>query len=165
MALGRMAGAKQTRLQRAGFCHTPHLAWQAWDGSTTQGVSEMAMVREELVEGPDAVVLPFPNRAVGRLRPDSARRRAVAGRRIVLGVMVLLLTAALVLATGPGGVAPASRSGAPARVTIGAGETVWDLAERYAPDGIDRRAYVDAILELNGLQGAPLAGERLKLPK
>ncbi len=127
----------------------------------------MAMVREELVEGPGAVVLPFPapSGAVGRFRRVSARRRAVARRRLVLGVMVLLLTAALVLATGPGGVAPASRPGAPAKVTIGVGETVWDLAERYAPDGIDRRAYVDALLELNGLRGPPLAGERLKLPK
>lgn len=127
----------------------------------------MAMVREELVDGPGAVVLTFPtpNRPLGRPRQVSARRRAVARRRLVVGVMVLLLTAALVLATGPGGVAPASRSGAPATVTVGAGETVWDLAERYAPEGIDRRAYVDAILELNGLRGAPLAGERLKLPK
>jgi hypothetical protein len=125
----------------------------------------MAMVREELVDGASAIVLPFPSRAVGRARHVSARRRAVTRRRLVLGVVVLLLTAALVLATGPVGVAPASRSGAPAKVTVGAGETVWDLAERYAPDGIDRRAYVDAILELNGLRGAPLAGERLKLPK
>ena len=124
----------------------------------------MAIARDELVDGPGAIVLPFPNRAV-RPRRRSAPRRAVARRRLVVGVMVLLLTAALILATGPEGVAPASRAGAPARVTVGAGETVWDLAERYAPHGIDRRAYVDAILELNGLQGAPLAGERLKLPK
>ena len=125
----------------------------------------MAMVREELVDGLDAIVVPFPNRAARRPRRASARRRTIARRRVVVGVMVLLLTAALVLATGPGGVAPASRSGAPARVTVGAGETVWDLAERYAPAGIDRRAYVNAVLELNGLRGAPLSGERIKLPK
>ncbi|MDQ5815249.1 MAG: LysM peptidoglycan-binding domain-containing protein, partial [Actinomycetota bacterium] len=82
-----------------------------------------------------------------------------------VGLAGLVLVAALVLATGPGGVAVASRPGAPARITVGQGETVWDLAERYAPDGIDRRAYVDAILELNGLDGMPLAGQRLKLPK
>lgn len=128
----------------------------------------MAMVREELVEGPGAVVLwlPAPARPVQRPRLPSARRRAaVARRRLVVGMAGLVLVAAMVLATGPGGAAVASRPGSPARITVAQGETVWDLAERYAPDGIDRRAYVDAILELNRLDGMPLAGQRLKLPK
>lgn len=127
----------------------------------------MAMVREELVEGPGAVVLRFPAaRPDRRRRLPSARRRAtVARRRLVVGAAGVVLVAALVLATGPGGAAVASRPGAPARITVAQGETVWDLAERYAPGGIDRRAYVDAILELNRLDGMPLSGQRLKLPR
>jgi len=82
-----------------------------------------------------------------------------------VGLAGLVLVAAMVLATGPGGAAVASRPGTPARITVAQGETVWDLAERYAPDGIDRRAYVASILELNRLDGMPLAGQRLKLPK
>ena len=128
----------------------------------------MAMVREELVEGPGAVVLRFPAPARPDRRPHrpSTRRRvAVARRRLAVGGAGVVLVAALVLATGPGGVAVASRPGAPARITVAQGETVWDLAERYAPAGIDRRAYVDALLELNAVDGMPLAGQRLKLPK
>ena len=128
----------------------------------------MAMVREELVEGPGAVVLRFPGPAppVRRPRlPPARRRAAVARRRLVVGLAGLVLVAALVLATGPGGVAVSSRPGVPARITVGQGETIWDLAERYAPHGIDRRAYVDAVLELNRLDGMPIAGQRLKLPR
>ncbi len=128
----------------------------------------MAMVREELVEGPGAVVLRFPGpaRPVRRPRLPSAGRRAiVARRRLGVGLAGLVLVAAMVLATGPRRAPVASRPGTPARITVAQGETVWDLAERYAPDGIDRRAYVASILELNRLDGMPLAGQRLKLPK
>jgi LysM domain len=46
------------------------------------------------------------------------------------------------------------------------GQTLWDLADRYAPDGTDLRAYVDAVVGLNDLgTRAPVAGERIKLPK
>ena len=128
----------------------------------------MAMTREELVEGPGAVVLRFPAPAHPVRRPplpSPRRRAAVVRRRLAVGLAGMVLVAAMVLAAGPGGVAVASRPGSPARITVGQGETVWDLAERYAPDGIDRRAYVDVVLELNRLDGGPLAGQRLKLPK
>jgi hypothetical protein len=51
-------------------------------------------------------------------------------------------------------------------VVVEPGQTLWDLADRYAPEGMDLRAYVDAVVGLNDLDGrAPFAGERLRLPK
>jgi hypothetical protein len=45
------------------------------------------------------------------------------------------------------------------------GQTLWDLAERYAPTSTDPRAYVDQVLELNHLSGVPAAGVRVRLPR
>ena len=86
------------------------------------------------------------------------RRRRRAGAVFV----VLVVIGATLLA---GGTAPASRPGAPRAVVMDAGGTLWGIAERYAPHGIDKRAYVDAVVELNALTGAPRAGQRIVLPR
>jgi hypothetical protein len=108
-------------------------------------------------------VVAFPTDRV-RARA-AASRRAEVRRRRVAAIFLPLLVVALIVATGPGGTSVASRSGAPASVVLEAGETVWDLAERYAPESVDSRAYVDAVLELNDISGAPAAGERIRLPE
>jgi hypothetical protein len=119
----------------------------------------MALRQEELYAAPAGVVLRFPTGAV-RAR---VRRQQVA-RRLGLIVVAILAVALFVLATGPGGSAAASRQGSPEAVVVAPGETLWGIAERYAEPGIDLRAYVDAVIDLNGLQGAVQAGEHLKLP-
>ena len=119
----------------------------------------MAIRQEELYTTPTGVVLRFPTGAV-RAR---ARRQAVA-RRLGMLVLGVLVVAIFVLATGPGGSAVASRRGTPAAVVVAPGQTLWELAERYAEPGIDLRAYVDSIIELNGIRGAVQAGEHIKLP-
>jgi nucleoid-associated protein YgaU len=127
----------------------------------------MALRREDLgVIGyeSDAAVLTFPTSAVRR-RAARQRKVALARRRLAAGAAVVGLTFAFLLAGGPGGNSVASRSGAPRAVVVHSGDTLWDLAGRYAPDSVDPRAYVDAIQELNGLEGAPAAGMRLKLPR
>jgi hypothetical protein len=43
-----------------------------------------------------------------------------------------------------------------ATVSVGAGETLWDVAERFAPDS-DPAAVVERIEQLNGLHGDTLA--------
>jgi hypothetical protein len=48
---------------------------------------------------------------------------------------------------------------------VHSGDTLWGIAERYAPDGIDKRAYVDALADLNELSGVPRAGQRIVLPR
>ena len=103
------------------------------------------------------MVLRFPTGGV-RAR---IRRRHVLRR---LGVIVTATVTILVLATGPGGSAVASRTGTPDGVVVAPGQTLWDLAERHAQPTVDRRAYVDAMIDLNGIEGTIQAGQHLRLP-
>jgi LysM domain len=119
----------------------------------------MALRQEELYPDPSGVVLRFPTGAV-RAR---VRRQHVL-RRLGLIATGIVVVAVLVLATGPGGSAIASRRGTPGAVVVAPGQTLWELAERYAQPTVDRRAYVDAIIDLNGIEGAVQAGEHLRLP-
>jgi Tfp pilus assembly protein FimV len=79
-----------------------------------------------------------------------------------MSLVVLAVVTATLLA---GGTAPASRPGAPRAVVVHAGDTLWGIAARYSPDGIDKRAYVDALVALNELSGVPRAGQRIVLPR
>jgi Tfp pilus assembly protein FimV len=98
--------------------------------------------------------------------PIAARRvprsRACARRRVVGGALAAAIVAGTLLIGGP---APASRPGAPRAVVVRPGQTLWDVAERYAPTGVDARAYVDAVVTLNDLEGVLQAGDRLRLPR
>jgi hypothetical protein len=64
-----------------------------------------------------------------------------------------------------GGATPAARPGAPASVVVKPGQTLWEIAGRYAPDGTDMRAYIDAVARLNDLGPVLQSGQRLKLPR
>ena len=120
----------------------------------------MAVRQEDLLIR-EAIVYPFP----GTERRRRAARSAVARRRRVLsGTVTVVLCVGMLLGGGPEGAATASKAGAPEVVRIHAGETLWDLAERYAPASVDPRAYVDAVQGLNDLDRPPLPGTRLRLP-
>jgi hypothetical protein len=128
--------------------------------------AKMAVRSQELGR---EVYLPSPGKVVrfptARVKARAAAQRRVEIRRRRVAVAVLpLLVMGFVLATGPGGTSVASRRDAPASVVLDPGETIWDLGTRYAPASVDTRAYVDAVLELNDISGAPAAGERIKLP-
>lgn len=123
----------------------------------------MAIRSEELLAAPDAAIYRFPVRCVGaaaRRRRMRVRRRRAAVVATALGLIVMFL-----LATGPGGSVPASSPSAPRAVTVGEGETLWAIAEAHAPGGVDLRAYVDLLIELNRLEGAVRSGMRIRLPK
>ena len=103
----------------------------------------------------------------GRVAAQSRRprRRPHPGR-----VGALALTAAVVAGTlsmaAPGGSPMASSAHAPKSVVIRAGQTLWDVAERFAPASVDVRAYVDAVIEINDLEGGSVQpGERIRLPR
>ena len=123
----------------------------------------MAIRSEELMTAPGAVVYRFPSR---RVRSAAARRHRmqVRRRRSALVATALCLIVIFLLATGPSGSAPASKASAPRAVTVQQGDTLWGLAEAYAPDGIDPRAYVDLLTEVNGLDSGLRAGMRIRLP-
>jgi hypothetical protein len=124
----------------------------------------MAIRQEDLLLERDAVVLRFPTRrvrsAAARRARMQARRRRTATIAAALGLIVVFL-----LATGPSGSSPASAPGTPRAVTVHHGDTLWSLAEAHAPEGMDLRAYVDVVSELNDLEGGLVAGTRIKLPR
>lgn len=85
-------------------------------------------------------------------------------------VAALALTAGAAITTLGiviGGLAEGLAPSVPERtalVTVAPGETLWDVASKYAPDS-DPRAVVDRIEELNGVTaGAVTAGYPLSVP-
>jgi nucleoid-associated protein YgaU len=118
-------------------------------------------VRQEDLLVREALVYRFPSHMLHARR---AHRRMVARRRLTLGVVTVVMAIAFLVAGGPEGTATASKAGAPRTVTVHQGDTLWGLAERYAPDSVDPRAYVAALGSLNSLRGPIHPGMRLKLP-
>jgi hypothetical protein len=130
---------------------------------------KVALRQEDLGGGIEAVVYRFPTERIEvreQRRRIAARRRrlVVRRRRLALAGVTILMSCGLLLATGPSGTATASRDDAPKAVVMRAGDSLWSLAERYAPEGIDPRAYVDAVMTTNGFEAPPEAGQRVRLP-
>ena len=45
---------------------------------------------------------------------------------------------------------------------VSAGETLWDIAQEYCPESVDCREWINAVLDLNGMQDSTLyAGDVL----
>lgn len=118
--------------------------------------------RRQVARRPAAPAAPAP-------RTDSLRltRR---GRLLLSGVVLIFAVCALVLAGVVSGGVPASAGSEPGqaavaeRVTVRPGDTLWAIALRAAP-GVDPRATVAAILDLNALESAAVeAGSVLLLP-
>jgi hypothetical protein len=86
-------------------------------------------------------------------------------RTLVAGALVAVLLLVLLGGSGGTGTAHASHSRGPQAVVVRSGQTLWDLARRYAPADMDPRAYVDTIVGINHLSGMPAAGTRIRLPR
>ncbi|HEY7875851.1 MAG TPA: LysM peptidoglycan-binding domain-containing protein [Actinomycetota bacterium] len=100
-----------------------------------------------------------------RRRAAIVRRRTMARRRLAAGLTIVVVSIAMLFAGGPSSIAPAGRSHSPRAVVVQPGDTLWALADRYAGPGVDPRAYVDAVMALNGLDAPPPAGARIRLPR
>ncbi|MCC5947308.1 MAG: hypothetical protein JJT89_02535 [Nitriliruptoraceae bacterium] len=88
-------------------------------------------------------------------RPASlapATRASVIRRR--LGALAVLLLVAFVLTAAIGriGAVAELEERVAGHVVIEPGETLWDVAEATRPDGVDTRAQLTALRELNGLE-------------
>lgn len=124
----------------------------------------MAVRQEELLEQHDALVIGFPTRLV-RARVRRQRQEVFLRRRIAVATVAIAVTLAGFQLAGAGPASATSKPGAPASVTLKSGQTLWDIARRYAAPGTDLRTYVDATVELNSLAGTPVAGLKVRLPR
>lgn len=115
-----------------------------------------------------------PVRTPGRhlAHPASPSMRAVrspTGRysqvmSVVVAAAVLLVVIAGLSWIGQGTSPGPSVPGRTVVVQVGAGETVWDVAQRVAPR-FDERAVVERIRQLNGLAGSAVEpGQQLRVP-
>ncbi|CAN5756130.1 hypothetical protein BH20ACT23_BH20ACT23_17580 [soil metagenome] len=120
-------------------------------------------VRQEELQVQKGRVLRFPaERAAARLR----RQRLIEGRRRLAALIAALAVAlGVMLGGGSEGIAVASKPGAPRSVVLQPGDSLWSVATEFAPDGVDPRAYVHALEEINGIEGTVRAGAQLTLPR
>jgi hypothetical protein len=139
---------------------------------------------ERPVRRPEPGLRACPNRERVLVRPVRAvpRSTAGAGRRLLAGLLVVLLAAAVVVGLGQllvlagpadpaaaavqAGTASATEPTA-AMVTVGAERTVWDLARRLEPaaDGPRNAALAERIVVANHLTSVELRpGQVLRVP-
>ena len=94
------------------------------------------------------------------LRLTRRGRRAVAALSVAFGGSV----AAAVLAVESGGPGGGLELAGSTTVVVQSGDTLWSIAGEIAPEE-DRRAVVDALLDVNGLSDVDLVpGQVLELP-
>ncbi|MEY3020328.1 MAG: hypothetical protein RLZZ272_1312 [Actinomycetota bacterium] len=96
-------------------------------------------------------------RPILRVVPPARPSRAVflVRRLLVVGILVLAaLVGAAVAGQGAGADLVDPVDG---HVVLAPGETLWDVAVATAPDGVDARAQLARLRELNGFGGGALA--------
>ena len=103
-------------------------------------------------------------RAAARRRPT---RRTYAVRRAIVSFFVLaLLVAAFSAGTALRSDAADPASMLEASVVVAEGETVWDIATAYLPEGRNAHAYAAEVLDHNDIDAASLRpGTVLRLPR
>lgn len=100
--------------------------------------------------------------------PRTRLRLTVRGRRVFAALAAVPAAVALSIAVVSGGVAVATSDAAPGtsftEVVVAPGESLWSIAEEFAPSS-DPRDVVDGIIRLNALDTVELqAGQVLALP-
>lgn len=110
-----------------------------------------------------------PVRAVRPVRPAPAAvrpRRAVYLRRRIAAVLTIAALAVAISGLWALRSHAASDAGVAATVVVGPGETVWDIAMDYLPEGQRPQVYVAEILRANDVDPAAVVpGAVLQLPR
>ncbi|MEO7195302.1 MAG: LysM peptidoglycan-binding domain-containing protein [Pseudonocardiaceae bacterium] len=104
--------------------------------------------------------------APARVRHPLAPRSSRVARVFAAAVVTLAVVGALGWIE-PGWSEPGASPSIPAQtsvIQVGAGETVWDVARRVAPQS-DQPAVVERIQQLNGIVGSAITpGQQLQVP-
>ena len=120
-------------------------------------------LRQEDLKASSAEILAFPTEVVRR-RAARDMRVTFLRRRVAVASAAVVLAAGLGLTVGSSPEPVSAAPGAPKAVRIQPGDTIWGLASTYAPDA-DPRAFVDEVMRLNNLEGAPQVGTKIRLPR
>lgn len=111
----------------------------------------------------DDVPSPQPGRKGVRLEVTRRGRLALTLGAFLLGLLVAL--GALLMFDLPSALA-GGEQGSEAAVTVEAGDTLWEYAQQYAPEGVSEQEYIAQIRSLNHLPTARVtAGEEIQLPQ
>lgn len=106
--------------------------------------------------------------------PRTRLRLTKRGRRVIVALVALpIVIAAFTLALNGGGATASDQASATtlaqvsattfSYVTVGAGQTLWQLAQSLAPTA-DPRDVIDQIVSLNQIHGEIQQGQRLAIP-
>lgn len=93
-------------------------------------------------------------------------RLTTRGRRVVVALIVLpiIITAFFAALSGTAaGASDVAVSDSSVYVTVGSGESLWQIAERIAPQS-DPRDVIVEITNYNHLEGEIQAGQRIAIP-
>lgn len=94
-------------------------------------------------------------------RKQSVRKQ----QKIISSALVLLIWGVIIGITFFSNNVAMGETRLPQNIVVESGDTLWTLAQRYAPQRMDIRKYVNLIMEHNSLSG-PLVypGQVLELP-
>jgi hypothetical protein len=98
-----------------------------------------------------------PQPAITAAGPPRSTSRATYWRRratVLAGLLALVVV--LVTLTGLGGAEADLEDRIAGQVTLAPGDTLWDVATEHAPAGVDTRAYLADIRQLNGFDSGAL---------
>ena len=97
-----------------------------------------------------------------RPAPD---RSVYLRRRVLVALAVTALLAVVTVGLGRIAATATPDSATDGHVVVEPGETLWQVAVEHAPADTDPRAYLDRIIQVNGLEGAAVdAWEVVLLP-
>lgn len=100
-------------------------------------------------------------RRAPRLRPTLLARRLLA-----LAIILVIVSVGVWTATALRSEASGDAGTVAATVVVGPGETVWDIAAEYLPEGQSAHGYVARVLRYNDIDAAAVApGTVLQLPR
>ncbi|MPZ73849.1 MAG: LysM peptidoglycan-binding domain-containing protein [Nitriliruptorales bacterium] len=86
-------------------------------------------------------------------------------RRLIVALVVAAMVVALASLWALRSEASSGDKAVAAMVVVGPGETVWDIAHEYVPDGVHPQAYVAAVVRHNEVDPAAIVpGTVLELP-
>jgi hypothetical protein len=107
-----------------------------------------------------------PARRVRPARRPRLRPTLLARRLLALVVTLIIVSMAVWTATALHSEASSDAGGVAATVVVGTGETVWDIAASYVPEGETAHGYVARVLRYNDIDAAAVVpGTVLQLPR